>query len=75
MTMTERSQQDLLQDLKVALGGTWDEVAAQTQIAARALKSYRLPASSKGYRGMDKFVRKAVEDALVEASSKGKKSA
>lgn len=73
--MTERSQQDLLQDLKEALGGTWDEVAARTQIAARTLKSYRLPPSSKGYRGMDKFVRKAVEDALSEVSRKGGKSA
>lgn len=75
MTMTERSQQDLLQDLKIALGGTWDRVADQTQIAARTLKSYRLPPSSKGYRGMDKFVRKAVEDALSEASKKAGKSA
>ena len=75
MNMTERSQQDLLQDLKDALGGTWDEVAARTQIAARTLKSYRLPPSSKGYRGMDKFVRKAVEDALSEASKKARKSA
>lgn len=75
MTMTERSQQNLLQDLKIALGGTWDQVADQTQIAARALKSYRLPPSSKGYRGMDKFVRKAVEDALSEASKKARKSA
>jgi hypothetical protein len=75
MTMTERSQQDLLQDLKDALGGTWDDVAIRTQIAVRALKSYRLPSSSKGYRGMDKFVRKAVEDALSEVSGKGRKSA
>ena len=73
--MTERSQQDLLQDLKEALGGTWDDVAARTQIAARTLKSYRLPPSSKGYRGMDKFVRKAVEDVLSEAAKKGKKNA
>lgn len=73
--MTERSQQDLLQDLKEALGCTWDDVAVRTQIAARTLKSYRLPPSSKGYRGMDKFVRKAVEDVLFQAMKKGKKTA
>lgn len=73
--MTEQSQQELLQALKNALGGTWDDVAERTEIAARTLKSYRLPPSSKGYRGMDKFVRKAVEDALFDATQKGKKSA
>lgn len=75
LIMIERSQQDLLQDLKAALGGTWDDVAARTQIAARTLKSYRLPPASKGYRGMDKFVRKAVEDALLETKKRGRKTA
>jgi hypothetical protein len=73
--MSEQSQQELLQALKDALGGTWDDVAERTQIAARTLKSYRLPSSSKGYRGMDKFVRKAVEDALFAANQKSEKSA
>lgn len=73
--MTEKSQQELLQALKDVLGGTWDDVAERTQIAARTLKSYRLPSSSKGYRGMDKFVRKAVEDLLFDATQKGKRSA
>lgn len=73
--MTERSQQDLLQDLKEAIGGTWDEVADRTQITARTLKSYRLPPSSKGYRGMDKFVRKAVEDTLSKVLKQRKNTA
>lgn len=73
--MTEQSQQELLQALKDALGGTWEDVAARTQIAGRTLKSYRLPSSSKGYRGMDKFVRKAVEDALFDVTQKSKKNA
>ena len=68
--MTERSQQNLLQDVKDALGGTWDDVAARTDITARTLKSYRLPASSKGHRGMDRFTRKAVQDVLNELKSK-----
>lgn len=67
--MTERSQQDLLQDVKDALGGTWDDVAARTGITARTLKSYRLPPSSKGRRGMDRFIRKAVQDVLNELKS------
>lgn len=69
--MTERSQQDLLQDVKDALGGTWDDVAARTEIAARTLKSYRLPTSSKGHRGMDKFTRKAVLNVLAELKEQG----
>lgn len=63
--MSEKSQQELLQELKDAMAGTWDDVAVRTEIPARTLKSYRLPPSSKGYRGMDKFVRKAVEDVLT----------
>lgn len=70
--MAEQSQQDLLQDVKDALGGTWGDVAARTEIAARTLKSYRLPPSSKGHRGMDKFTRKAVQDVLNELKSQGK---
>lgn len=68
--MKQQSQLELLQELKDAMGGTWDEVAARTDIAARRLKSYRLPESSNGYRGMDKFVRKAVEDILAEVRKK-----
>jgi hypothetical protein len=63
--MTQQTQQELLKELKDALGGTWDDVAARTEIAARALKSYRLPTSSKGHRSMDKFARKAVEAILT----------
>jgi cation transport regulator ChaB len=73
--MAEQSQQDLLQELKEALSGTWDDVAAATKITERALKSYRLPTSSKGYRGMDNFVRKAVEDALAAVRKKQAKNA
>lgn len=67
--------QELLQALKDALGATWNEVAENTGIAPRTLKSYRLPASSSGGRGMDKFVRDTVEAALIQAQKKNKKSA
>lgn len=73
--MNEKSQQELLQDLKEAMAGTWDDVAARTEIAARTLKSYRLPASSKGYRGMDKFVRRAIEGLLTEINQGTQKTA
>ncbi|MDQ1816353.1 hypothetical protein RBA41_23940 [Massilia sp. CCM 9210] len=68
--MKELSQQELLLALKNALDVTWDEVAAHTGIAPRALKSYRLPVSSTGYRGMDKFVRDVAEKALFETKNK-----
>ena len=73
--MTELSQQELLQALKEALGATWDEVAEITGITPRTLKSYRLPASSSGVRSMDKIVRDAVENALIKAQKKNRKSA
>jgi hypothetical protein len=73
--MTELSQQELLLALKDALGTTWDDVAAKTGITPRALKSYRLPVSSKGARGMDKFVREAVEKTLSQTQKKMKKIA
>ena len=69
----EFSQQDLLFALKNALGVTWVEVAARTGIAPRTLKSYRLPDSSNGYRGMDRFVRSAVEKAYTQAQRQLKK--
>lgn len=73
--MNELSQQELLLALKDALGVTWDDVALRTGIAPRALKSYRLPASSSGHRGMDKFVRDAVEKAFSQVQKKVTKSA
>lgn len=66
--MEQQTQQQLLATLKLALGDvTWEAVAEVTGIKQRALKSYRLPSDSNGYRGMDKFVRDAVERALKEA--------
>ncbi|MFZ6774573.1 hypothetical protein ACO0LB_17860 [Undibacterium sp. SXout7W] len=65
--MEELNQQELLQSLKAAIEGTWNDVAVSTGIAPRALKSYLLPVDSKGHRGMDKFVREAVEKVLSEA--------
>lgn len=68
--MEELSQQELLKALKEALNSTWIGVSELTGIAPRTLKSYLLPETSKGRRGMDKFVRKAVEVALSQALKK-----
>jgi len=71
--MTEQSQRELLHTLKAALNDvSWDEVAKQTEIKPRTLKSYVLPTESNGHRGMDKFVRDAVERVLKKAQKKGK---
>ena len=73
--MEELTQQELLLALKAALDATWDEVAAKTGIVPRTLKSYRLPEDSSGNRGMDKFVRGAVEKLFMQAQKNAKKTA
>jgi len=70
--MTDQTQQELLQEVKAELGITWDELAEEAGIEPRTLKSYRLPSTSKGFRGMDKFVLDAVKKLLP--SKKRKKS-
>ena len=72
--MEDLSQQELLKALKDATNSTWSGVSELTGIVPRTLKSYLLPQTSKGRRGMDKFVRKAVEKALSQALNKIKKS-
>ena len=73
--MKDLSQQELLQELKGAMGTTRNGVSERTGIAPRTLKSYLLPDDSKGRRGMDKFVREAVEKALLQEQKKVKNSA
>lgn len=58
------SQQDLLQTTKNLLDVTWDELAGQAGIMARALKNCRLPDTSKNHRGMPDLARRAVENML-----------
>ena len=73
--MKDLSQQELLQALKGTMSTTWNGVSERTGIAPRTIKSYLLPDDSKGRRGMDKFVREAVEKALLQEQKKVKKSA
>ena len=63
------SQQELLHAAKDALGLDWDTLALKAGIKPRALKSYRLPESSAGFRAMPDLARAAVED-LVRTSTK-----
>lgn len=48
----EQSQQEYLRALKVQLKVTWDELAARAGITPRAMKTYRMPVSSKDFREM-----------------------
>lgn len=64
--MAAQPQRELLEQIKAACGGTWEDVAYLTRIKPRTLKSYRLPPDSAGYRGMDLFVRESTEKILAE---------
>ena len=62
MNPAPQSQQEFLNTVKGELGFDWDTLALRAGIKPRALKSYRLPASSNGYRAMPDLARAAVED-------------
>jgi CO/xanthine dehydrogenase Mo-binding subunit len=63
------TQQAFLQAAKAALDLDWDTLAVRAGIAPRALKSYRLPATSSGYREMPRLARDAIEDLLSTAQA------
>jgi len=44
------NQQDFLRAAKDQLGVTWDELATASGINPRAMKTYRMPETSKDYR-------------------------
>ena len=52
--MPDHSQEDYLKTAKRELGLTWDELAAQAGIHPRALKTYRMPVTSKDHRARAK---------------------
>lgn len=72
--MTDQTQLEFLRDAKAILGVTWDAMAALTDIDPRALKTYRLPPASSGYRGMSKLVKNAIVAALDKHQKNYKKS-
>lgn len=69
------SQQEFLQQAKVALGVTWDEFAERSGINARALKNYRLPDDSQNHRAMPSLAFQAVDRMLQAHSGKRAKKA
>ncbi len=64
--MTNLKQQEFLKAAKDELGFTWDELAAQAGINARALKTYRMPDTSKDFRHMPDLARAALSRLLED---------
>jgi hypothetical protein len=75
MIMIEQTQLEFLQEAKAELAVTWDALAALADIAPRALKTYRLPTTSPGYRGMPKLAHNAIVGVLEKNRRKLKKTA
>lgn len=67
--MTEQTQQEYLKAAKATLDVEWDALAKLAGINPRALKTYRLPDSSKGHRGLPDLARRAI-DGLLSAHQK-----
>ncbi len=64
--MEEQSQQDYLKAAKAALGVEWDTLAELAGIKARALKTYRMPDSSKDHRGLPDLARRVIDRLLSD---------
>lgn len=58
------TQKEFLNNAKAKLGVTWDELAKQSGIKPRALKTYRMPEDSKDYRTMPDLAKSAIERLL-----------
>ncbi|CAG9236986.1 conserved hypothetical protein [Paraburkholderia tropica] len=59
--MDESEQQAFLRQAKETLGLTWDDLARASGIAPRALKTYRMPETSKDFRALPGLARAAIE--------------
>jgi len=68
--MTTLNQQDFLKAAKDQLGITWDELATASDINPRALKTYRMPETSKDFRPLPKLARAAIEQLLTEQTNR-----
>ena len=70
-------QKDFLNRIKNQLGVTWDELAKLSGINPRAMKSYRMPSDSRGYRPMPETARNMLEqlvqgrDLISQANIRG----
>lgn len=63
--MSTETQLEFLKKVKSDLGVTWDELAIMSGIAPRALKTYRMPRESKGFRSMNLLAKQALANLLV----------
>lgn len=64
------TQQEYLKSAKEKLGVKWDELAEQSAISPRALKTYRMPETSKDYRAMPRLAKAAIDRLLQERGIK-----
>jgi len=64
------TQQEYLKVVKEKLGVMWDELAEQSSISPRALKTYRMPETSKDYRSMPRLAKAAIDRLLQERGIK-----
>lgn len=67
--MEDQSQQDYLKAAKATLGVEWDALAERAGIKPRALKTYRMPDTSKDHRTLPDLARRAI-DGLLTAHAK-----
>jgi len=68
--MTEQSQQDYLKAAKATLDVEWDALAEMAGIKPRALKTYRMPDSSKDHRALPALARRVIDGLLAEHQQK-----
>ncbi len=72
--MTEQSQQDYLKAAKATLDVEWDVLADKAGIKPRALKTYRMPDSSKDHRTLPPLARRAIDGLLAEHQKSAQKA-
>lgn len=65
--MRDTTQQEFLRAAKEQLGVTWDELAMASGINPRAMKTYRMPETSKDYRTFPDLARAAVVRLLEDS--------
>lgn len=72
--MAEQSQQEYLKAAKETLGVKWDDLAELVGVSPRALKTYRMPESSKDHRGLNPLARREIDRLLAEHDKKARRA-
>lgn len=68
--MEDQSQQEYLKAAKAVLGVKWDALAEMAGINPRALKTYRMPDTSKDHRAFPDLARRAIDELLFKHQKK-----